>query len=46
MFFTGPKLTVEQFVNKLPKCVIRNGQVIDIRKSVQEQIQVKSHFCV
>lgn len=34
----GPKLTVEQFVNKLPKTVIRNGNIVNIRESIAEQL--------
>lgn len=34
----GPKLTVEQFVNRLPKTVIRNGNIINVRESIAEQL--------
>ncbi|XP_063167886.1 UBX domain-containing protein 11 [Candoia aspera] len=36
---SGPKLTVEQFLNKLPKSVVRDGQVIDIREDVKKTLQ-------
>ncbi|KAM8796001.1 UBX domain-containing protein 11 [Eudromia elegans] len=35
----GPKLTLEQFLNKLPKSLIRGGQVIDVRDSVRARLQ-------
>ncbi|XP_061453858.1 UBX domain-containing protein 11 isoform X2 [Rhineura floridana] len=45
----GPKLTVEQFLNKLPKSLIRDGQVIDIRGEIKKTLQGsggKSHEVV
>jgi hypothetical protein len=36
----GPQLTVEQFLQKLPRSVIKSGKVIDIRSSVGGTIQV------
>ncbi|MBN3291294.1 UBX11 protein, partial [Polypterus senegalus] len=35
----GPKLSMEQFLKKLPKTVIKEGKVIDIRGSVQQNLQ-------
>uniref|UniRef100_A0A8C6ZBR6 UBX domain-containing protein 11 n=1 Tax=Nothoprocta perdicaria TaxID=30464 RepID=A0A8C6ZBR6_NOTPE len=37
---TGPKLSLEQFLNKLPKSLIRGGQVIDVRDSIRARLQV------
>uniref|UniRef100_A0A674JBI9 UBX domain-containing protein 11 n=1 Tax=Terrapene triunguis TaxID=2587831 RepID=A0A674JBI9_9SAUR len=34
----GPKLSLEQFLNKLPKSLIREGQVIDIRGPIKETL--------
>ncbi|XP_078423333.1 UBX domain-containing protein 11 isoform X2 [Cetorhinus maximus] len=39
----GPKLSVEQFLNKLPKTVIRAGKVIDIRGDIKDVLQVPSN---
>lgn len=36
----GSKMTMEQFLNKIPKSVVKNGKVIDIRNSVQDTLQV------
>ncbi|XP_043573446.1 UBX domain-containing protein 11 isoform X1 [Chiloscyllium plagiosum] len=38
----GPKLSVEQFLNKLPKTIIRAGKVIDIRGDIKDILQVPS----
>ncbi|XP_054855141.1 UBX domain-containing protein 11 isoform X2 [Eublepharis macularius] len=38
----GPKLTVEQFMNRLPRSLIRDGQVIDIRGEIRETLQGSS----
>ncbi|KAL3882584.1 hypothetical protein ACJMK2_028914 [Sinanodonta woodiana] len=35
----GPQLTVEQFLNKLPKSVIKEGKIIDIRESIGETLK-------
>ncbi|KAM3829569.1 UBX domain-containing protein 11 [Vipera latastei] len=35
----GPKLTMEQFLNKLPKSLVRDGQVIDIREDLKKTLQ-------
>ncbi|XP_067399437.1 UBX domain-containing protein 11 isoform X2 [Emydura macquarii macquarii] len=35
----GPKLSLEQFLNKLPKSLIREGQVLDIRGPIKEILQ-------
>lgn len=37
----GPKLTMEQFLNKLPKSLVRDGQVIDIREDLKKTLQVR-----
>uniref|UniRef100_A0A8C4T0V1 UBX domain-containing protein 11 n=1 Tax=Erpetoichthys calabaricus TaxID=27687 RepID=A0A8C4T0V1_ERPCA len=34
-----PKLSMEQFLKKLPKTIIKEGKVIDIRGSVQQNLQ-------
>uniref|UniRef100_A0A8B9PTT8 UBX domain-containing protein 11 n=1 Tax=Apteryx owenii TaxID=8824 RepID=A0A8B9PTT8_APTOW len=39
---TGPKLSLEQFLNKLPKSLIRGGQVIDVRDSIRATLQVQA----
>nr|XP_014342678.1 PREDICTED: UBX domain-containing protein 11 isoform X1 [Latimeria chalumnae] len=38
----GRKLSVEQFLNKLPKTVIKGGKIIDIRNSVKAELQGSS----
>uniref|UniRef100_A0A670Y6U2 UBX domain protein 11 n=1 Tax=Pseudonaja textilis TaxID=8673 RepID=A0A670Y6U2_PSETE len=38
---SGPKLTMEQFLNKLPKSLVRDGQVIDIREDLKKTLQVR-----
>ncbi|XP_047454347.1 UBX domain-containing protein 11 [Mugil cephalus] len=38
----GRKLTVDQFLNKLPKLVVKAGRVIDIRDSVRATLQGSS----
>ncbi|XP_015266690.1 PREDICTED: UBX domain-containing protein 11 [Gekko japonicus] len=38
----GPKLTVQQFMNRLPRSLIRDGQVIDIRRDIGETLQGSS----
>ncbi|XP_066573757.1 UBX domain-containing protein 11 [Amia ocellicauda] len=35
----GPRLSVEQFLNRLPKAVIKEGKVIDIRGSIRDNLQ-------
>uniref|UniRef100_A0A8C4YVK0 UBX domain-containing protein 11 n=1 Tax=Gopherus evgoodei TaxID=1825980 RepID=A0A8C4YVK0_9SAUR len=35
----GPKLSLEQFLNQLPKSLIREGQVIDIRGPIKGTLQ-------
>ncbi|XP_030074217.1 UBX domain-containing protein 11 isoform X2 [Microcaecilia unicolor] len=35
----GPKLTMDQFLNRLPRAVIRDGQVMDIREPIREALQ-------
>ncbi|XP_013910000.1 PREDICTED: UBX domain-containing protein 11 isoform X2 [Thamnophis sirtalis] len=36
---SGTKLTIEQFLNKLPKSLVRDGQVIDIREDLKKTLQ-------
>ncbi|XP_048414134.1 UBX domain-containing protein 11 isoform X2 [Stegostoma tigrinum] len=36
----GPKLSADQFLNKLPKTIIRAGKVIDIRGDIRDILQV------
>ncbi|XP_077193849.1 UBX domain-containing protein 11 [Paroedura picta] len=35
----GPKLTLQQFMNRLPKSLIRDEHVIDIRREIGETLQ-------
>ncbi|XP_053433030.1 UBX domain-containing protein 11 isoform X2 [Nycticebus coucang] len=35
----GSKMTIEKFLNSLPKCVIRQGEVIDIRGPIRDTLQ-------
>ncbi|XP_078186933.1 UBX domain-containing protein 11 isoform X7 [Callithrix jacchus] len=35
----GSRMTAEKFLNKLPKCVIWQGEVIDIRGSIRDTLQ-------
>uniref|UniRef100_UPI00398EA16D UBX domain-containing protein 11 isoform X2 n=1 Tax=Pristiophorus japonicus TaxID=55135 RepID=UPI00398EA16D len=39
----GQKLSVEQFLNRLPKSVIRAGKVVDIRGEIKDILQVHSN---
>ncbi|XP_067867553.1 UBX domain-containing protein 11 isoform X2 [Heterodontus francisci] len=39
----GPKLSVEQFLSRLPKTIIRAGKVIDIRGDIKDILQVPSN---
>lgn len=34
-------MTAEKFLNRLPKCVIRQGEVIDIRGPIRDTLQVR-----
>ncbi|CAH7436444.1 Ubxn11 [Phodopus roborovskii] len=36
---SGSRMTAEKFLNTLPKCVIRQGQVIDIRGPIRDTLQ-------
>ena len=36
----GPKVSVNQFLDRLPKSVVKNGQVIDIRQNLEQHIAV------
>lgn len=38
---TGSRMTAEKFLNRLPKCVIRQGEVIDIRGPIRDTLQVR-----
>ncbi|XP_035807890.1 UBX domain-containing protein 11 isoform X2 [Amphiprion ocellaris] len=38
----GKKLTTDQFLNKLPKLVVKGGRVIDVRDSVRATLQGSS----
>lgn len=40
MFSSGKKMSVDQFVNRLPKVIVKAGRVIDIRDSVRGALQV------
>ncbi|XP_071956225.1 UBX domain-containing protein 11-like isoform X2 [Antedon mediterranea] len=47
--FTGLKLSKDQFLNKLPQSVVRNGKVIDVRSSIGNQLSStnsKAHITV
>lgn len=37
----GSKMTAEKFLNRLPKCVIRQGEVIDIRGPIRDTLKVR-----
>lgn len=37
----GSRMTAEKFLNRLPKVVIRQGQVIDIRGPIRDTLQVR-----
>ncbi|XP_073937015.1 UBX domain-containing protein 11 isoform X3 [Castor canadensis] len=39
--YPGPSMTAEKFLNRLPKCVIRQGEVIDIRGPMRDSLQVR-----
>lgn len=38
----GPKMSVEQFLNRLPQSVIKEGKIIDIRGSLSDKLQASS----
>nr|XP_048296489.1 LOW QUALITY PROTEIN: UBX domain-containing protein 11-like [Myodes glareolus] len=38
---SGSRMTAEKFLNRLPKCVIRQGEVIDIRGPIRDALQVR-----
>ncbi|CAF4397995.1 unnamed protein product [Adineta steineri] len=40
--FSGPKVPVNQFLNRLPKTVIKNGQVIDVRQDIEQHLVVSN----
>ena len=42
--FSGPKVPVNQFLNRLPKTVIKHGQVIDIRQNIEQQLTVSRNY--
>ncbi|KAB1268622.1 UBX domain-containing protein 11 [Camelus dromedarius] len=37
----GSRMTAEKFLNRLPKCVIRQGEVIDVRGPIWDALQVR-----
>lgn len=37
----GSRMTAEKFLNRLPKFVIRQGEVIDIRGPIRDTLQVR-----
>ena len=39
-FYLGTILSVDQFLNKLPQSVIRDGKIIDIRGSISDAMKV------
>ncbi|UJR13873.1 hypothetical protein I4U23_000881 [Adineta vaga] len=41
-----PKVPVNQFLNCLPKTVIKNGQVIDIRQDIEQQLADKQESTI
>jgi hypothetical protein len=41
--FLGPKIPINQFLNRLPKTVIKNGQVIDIRENIEQHLTVSKN---
>lgn len=43
-WLTGKKLTTHQFLNRLPKAVVKAGRVIDIRDSLRATLQVSSQL--
>ncbi len=43
ILFLGPKIPINQFLNRLPKTVIKNGQVIDIRQNVEQHLNVSNN---
>ncbi len=36
----GPKLTMEQFLSRLPQNVVKDSKIIDVRGDVGSQLQV------
>ena len=44
MLSSGKKMSVDQFVNRLPKVVVKAGRVIDIRDSVRGVLQVRTPY--
>ena len=40
LFFLGKTVSTEQFLNKLPKSVIKGGKIVDIRNSLHEHLTV------
>lgn len=37
----GSRMTAEKFLNRLPKFVIRQGEVVDIRGPIRDTLQVR-----
>lgn len=44
LLIPGRRVSVDQFLNSLPKVVVKAGRVIDIRDSVRDTLQV-GNFC-
>ncbi len=42
-YFLGPKIPINQFLNRLPKTIIKNGQVIDIRQNLEQHLIVSNN---
>lgn len=40
----GKKLSMEQFLSKLPQSVVKSGRVLDIRSSIKNTLQVSIHY--
>ena len=38
--FSEPKVSLDQFLNRLPRAVIKNGRPIDIRRDIEQQLAV------
>lgn len=38
------RISAERFLNRLPKVVIKNGQIIDVRQDVENRLTGRSNF--
>ena len=47
-YIAGPKLTMDQFLNKLPQNVVKGGKVIDVRADLSASLTVSIcyNFCI